>query len=78
MPPHPGGEVVEAEQVGPRRLGLPQARVVARLGDPVIEQVMEALPITLLFEHRSVSAIVAEISRTVAPAPLPRAADHVQ
>ncbi|MES2967844.1 MAG: ribonuclease R [Pseudomonadota bacterium] len=28
------GELVEAEQVGPRRLGLPQARVVARLGDP--------------------------------------------
>jgi len=28
------GELVEAELVGPRRLGLPQARVVARLGDP--------------------------------------------
>ncbi|MDT8858041.1 ribonuclease R [Paracoccaceae bacterium Fryx2] len=28
------GELVEAEQVGPKRLGLPQARVVARLGDP--------------------------------------------
>ncbi|MGP3696816.1 ribonuclease R [Rhodobacter sp. NSM] len=28
------GELVEAEQVGPRRLGLPQARITARLGDP--------------------------------------------
>ncbi|WP_199258933.1 ribonuclease R [Paracoccus binzhouensis] len=30
-----GGELVEAEQVGPRgRLGLPMARIVERLGDP--------------------------------------------
>ncbi|MDN5786156.1 ribonuclease R [Pseudorhodobacter sp.] len=28
------GELVEAEQSGPRRLGLPQARITARLGDP--------------------------------------------
>lgn len=28
------GELVEAVQEGPRRLGLPRARVVARLGDP--------------------------------------------
>ncbi len=28
------GELVEAEQAGPRRLGLPQARITARLGDP--------------------------------------------
>ncbi len=28
------GELVEAEQVGNRRMGLPQARIVARLGDP--------------------------------------------
>ncbi len=28
------GELVEAEAVGARRLGLPQARVLARLGDP--------------------------------------------
>lgn len=28
------GDLVEAEQAGPRRLGLPQARVVAVLGDP--------------------------------------------
>ncbi|MCA3509637.1 MAG: RNB domain-containing ribonuclease, partial [Rhodobacter sp.] len=27
------GELVEAEQTGPRRLGLPQARIVSRLGD---------------------------------------------
>jgi ribonuclease R len=28
------GELVEAEAAGPRRLGLPQARVIARIGDP--------------------------------------------
>ncbi len=28
------GELVEAEQAGPKRLGLPAARIVARLGDP--------------------------------------------
>ena len=28
------GELVEAEQIGARRLGLPQARITARLGDP--------------------------------------------
>jgi ribonuclease R len=28
------GELVEAEQAGPRRMGLPTARIVARLGDP--------------------------------------------
>ncbi len=28
------GELVEAEQVGNRRMGLPQARIVERLGDP--------------------------------------------
>ncbi|MFZ1467965.1 MAG: ribonuclease R [Paracoccaceae bacterium] len=28
------GELVEAEAVGNRRLGLPQARIIARLGDP--------------------------------------------
>ncbi|PRY92852.1 RNAse R [Hasllibacter halocynthiae] len=28
------GELVEAEQSGPRRMGLPQARVTDRLGDP--------------------------------------------
>ncbi len=28
------GELVEAEPAGPRRLGLPRARIVARLGDP--------------------------------------------
>ncbi len=28
------GELVEAEQTGPKRLGLPQARIITRLGDP--------------------------------------------
>jgi ribonuclease R len=28
------GELVEAEQIGPKRLGLPQARITERLGDP--------------------------------------------
>jgi ribonuclease R len=29
------GELVEGEQAGPRRLGLPTARITARLGDPM-------------------------------------------
>jgi ribonuclease R len=29
------GELVEAEQAGPKRLGLPTARITARLGDPM-------------------------------------------
>ena len=29
------GELVEAEQTGPKRLGLPQARIITRLGDPM-------------------------------------------
>jgi ribonuclease R len=29
------GELVEAEQSGPKRLGLPRARITARLGDPM-------------------------------------------
>ena len=28
------GELVEAEQIGPKRFGLPQAKIIARLGDP--------------------------------------------
>jgi ribonuclease R len=28
------GELVEAEQAGPKRMGLPSARIIARLGDP--------------------------------------------
>ncbi|MDP4891787.1 ribonuclease R [Cypionkella sp.] len=28
------GELVEAEQIGPKRFGLPQAKITARLGDP--------------------------------------------
>ncbi len=28
------GELVEAEQIGPKRMGLPQARITQRLGDP--------------------------------------------
>ena len=41
------GELVEAEQVGPRRMGLPQARIIARLGDP-----MGARAVSLIAIHQ--------------------------
>ena len=40
------GELVEAEQTGPRgRLGLPQARVTARLGDPTAPKAVSLIAI---------------------------------
>jgi len=37
------GELVEAEQIGPRsRMGLPVARVVERLGDPTAPKAISA------------------------------------
>ncbi len=40
------GELVEAEQVGPKgRLGLPKARVVARLGDPAAPRAVSLIAI---------------------------------
>jgi ribonuclease R len=41
------GELVEAEQAGPKRLGLPMARVVERLGDP-----MGARAVSLIAIHQ--------------------------
>jgi len=42
------GELVEAEQVGPARLGLPRARVVERLGDPGAPK---AISLIAIHEH---------------------------
>jgi ribonuclease R len=40
------GELVEAEQAGPRgRLGLPKARIVARLGDPTMPRAVSLIAI---------------------------------
>jgi ribonuclease R len=41
------GELVEAESCGPKRLGLPQARIIARLGDP-----MGARAVSLIAIHQ--------------------------
>ncbi|MFT4148700.1 MAG: ribonuclease R [Paracoccaceae bacterium] len=41
------GELVEGESIGPKRLGLPQARIVARLGDP-----MGARAVSLIAIHQ--------------------------
>lgn len=44
------GELIEAEQIGPKdRLGLPKARVVARLGDPTAPR---AVSLIAIHEHR--------------------------
>jgi ribonuclease R len=39
------GELVEAELAGPRRLGLPQARIIARLGDPAAPRAVSLIAI---------------------------------
>ena len=41
------GELVEAESCGPKRLGLPQARIITRLGDP-----MGARAVSLIAIHQ--------------------------
>jgi ribonuclease R len=43
------GELVEAESAAPRRLGLPQARIVARLGDP---SGPKAVSLIAIHQHR--------------------------
>ena len=64
------GELVEAEQVGPKRLGLPQARVVARLGDPAAAR---AVSLIAIHQHaipdRFADAVIAEAD-AAQPAPL--------
>jgi ribonuclease R len=39
------GELVEAEQTGPKRMGLPQARIVSRLGDPAAPKAVSLIAI---------------------------------
>ena len=70
-----GGELVEAEPTGPRRMGLPQARVVARLGDPSGPR---AVSLIAIHQHgipdRFPDAVIAEAD-AAAPAPLGRRED---
>lgn len=64
------GELVEAEQVGPRRLGLPQARITARLGDP---SAARAVSLIAIHQHgipdHFPDGVLAEAARAT-PAPL--------
>lgn len=64
------GELVEAEQVGPRRLGLPQARITARLGDP---SAARAVSLIAIHQHgipdHFPDGVLAEAERAI-PAPL--------
>jgi ribonuclease R len=39
------GELVEAEQTGPKRMGLPQARITSRLGDPAAPKAVSLIAI---------------------------------
>ncbi|WP_136683271.1 ribonuclease R [Falsirhodobacter xinxiangensis] len=39
------GELVEAEQAGPKRMGLPRARIVSRLGDPTAPRAISLIAI---------------------------------
>jgi ribonuclease R len=64
------GELVEAEPVGPQRLGLPRARVVARLGDPSAPRAVSLIAIR---QHgipdRFPEAALAEAEAARAPGP---------
>ena len=64
------GELVEAEQVGPKRLGLPQARITTRLGDPTGPR---AFSLIAIHQHgipdQFPDAVIAEADRA-GPAPL--------
>jgi len=64
------GELVEAEQAGSRRMGLPQARITARLGDPSGPR---AVSIIAIHQHgipdQFPDAVVAEAD-AAGPAPL--------
>lgn len=69
------GELVEAEQVGTRRLGLPQARITARLGDPSGPR---AVSLIAIHQHgipdQFPDAVIAEADRAK-PAPLAKRED---
>ncbi|NUB44678.1 ribonuclease R [Fertoebacter nigrum] len=64
------GELVEAEQAGPKRMGLPVARIVARLGDPSGPR---AVSIIAIHQHgipdQFPDAVIAEADRAT-PAPM--------
>ncbi len=64
------GELVEAEQSGPKRLGLPRARVTNRLGDPMGPR---AISLIAIHQHgipdRFPDPVVAEADRAK-PAPM--------
>ncbi|AWB49698.1 ribonuclease R [Gemmobacter aquarius] len=64
------GELVEAEHTGPKRLGLPRARITARLGDPMGPR---AVSLIAIHQHgipdQFPDAVVAEADRAL-PAPL--------
>jgi ribonuclease R len=64
------GELVEAEPQGPRRLGAPQARVVARLGDPSAPR---AVSLIAIHQHRIPTrfpdAALAEAEAAAEPGP---------
>ncbi len=65
------GELVEAEQIGPRsRMGLPVARIVARLGDPTAPK---AISLIAIHEHGIPDEFPADVLKEAAhakPAPL--------
>ena len=70
------GELVEAEQAGPKgRLGMPKARIVARLGDPTAPR---AVSLIAIHQHgipdHFPDAVVAEAD-AAAPAPLGKRTD---
>ncbi|MFC3182746.1 ribonuclease R [Cypionkella sinensis] len=69
------GELVEAEQVGNKRLGLPQARITARLGDPTGAR---AVSLIAIHQHgipdQFPDAVIAEAD-AAQPAPLGKRED---
>ncbi|WP_045387906.1 ribonuclease R [Falsirhodobacter sp. alg1] len=64
------GELVEAEQSGPKRMGLPRARILARLGDPSAPR---AISLIAIHQHgipdHFPDAVVAEAD-AARPAPM--------
>jgi ribonuclease R len=69
------GELVEAEQIGPKRLGLPQARITERLGDPSGPR---AVSLIAIHQHgipdQFPDTVIAEADRAE-PAPLDKRTD---
>ncbi|MDH2326739.1 ribonuclease R [Cereibacter sp. SYSU M97828] len=64
------GELVEAEQAGPKRMGLPRARIVSRLGDPTAPR---AISLIAIHQHgipdHFPDAVIAE-AEAAKPAPM--------